>query len=49
LSAWRAVPGATQGPRLEFSRFASVEGMDSPRRLALASGEEVVRGFGLGS
>lgn len=32
--AWRGTPGATQEPRLEFSRFASVEGMDSPRRLA---------------
>ena len=32
--AWRGSPEATQGPRLEFSRFASVEGMDSPRRLA---------------
>lgn len=28
--AWRATPKS----RLEFSRFASVEGMDSPRRLA---------------
>jgi general secretion pathway protein J len=32
--AWRGTPGATLAPRLEFSRFASVEGMDSPRRLA---------------
>ena len=32
--AWRGTPGATQGPRLEFSRFASAEGMGSPRRLA---------------
>lgn len=32
--AWRGTPGATLEPRLEFSRFASVEGMDSPRRLA---------------
>jgi general secretion pathway protein J len=32
--AWRGIPGATQQPRLEISRFASVEGMDSPRRLA---------------
>ena len=32
--AWRGTPGATQEPRLELSRFASVEGMDSPRRLA---------------
>ena len=32
--AWRGTPGATPEPRLEFSRFASVEGMDKPRRLA---------------
>jgi general secretion pathway protein J len=32
--AWRGIPGVTPEPRLEFSRFASVEGMDSPRRLA---------------
>ena len=32
--AWRGVPGATSGPLLEFSRFASVEGMDTPRRVA---------------
>ena len=32
--AWRGTAGATQGPRVEFSRFASAEGRDSPRRLA---------------
>ena len=32
--AWRGTPRATPGPQLEFSRFASVEGIDSPRRLA---------------
>jgi general secretion pathway protein J len=32
--AWRGIPGATLEPLLEFSRFASVEGMDSARRLA---------------
>jgi general secretion pathway protein J len=32
--AWRGTPGTTLEPRLEISRFASVEGMDSPRRLA---------------
>jgi general secretion pathway protein J len=32
--AWRGTPGATSEPLVEFSRFASVEGMDSPRRLA---------------
>ena len=31
--AWRGSPGATSEPLLEFSRFASVEGMDSARRL----------------
>lgn len=31
--AWRGIAGATSGPLLEFSRFASVEGMDSARRL----------------
>lgn len=31
--AWRGIPGATSEPQLEFSRFASVEGMDSARRL----------------
>lgn len=32
--AWRGIPAATSEPLLEFSRFASVEGMDSARRLA---------------
>jgi general secretion pathway protein J len=32
--AWLAASGVMLEPRLEFSRFASVEGMDSPRRLA---------------
>ncbi|HKQ22870.1 MAG TPA: type II secretion system minor pseudopilin GspJ [Burkholderiales bacterium] len=32
--AWRGIPAATTEPLLEFSRFASVEGMDSARRLA---------------
>jgi len=31
--AWRGNPDATSEPLLEFSRFASVEGMDSARRL----------------
>lgn len=34
--AWRATPAATIEPRLEFSRFASAEGTDSPRRVAYA-------------
>lgn len=37
--AWRGIPGATLEPRLEFSRFASAEGMDSPRRLAYSLNE----------
>jgi len=32
--AWRGIPAATSEPLLEFSRFASVEGMDTARRLA---------------
>jgi len=32
--AWRGNPDATSEPLLEFSRFASVEGMDSARRVA---------------
>jgi general secretion pathway protein J len=32
--AWRGTSDPRQEPRLEFSRFASVEGMDSPRRIA---------------
>lgn len=32
--AWRGLPDGTSEPRLEFSRFASVEGLDSARRLA---------------
>jgi len=34
--AWRGTPGATTEPRLEFSRFASAEGTDAPRRVAYA-------------
>jgi general secretion pathway protein J len=34
--AWRGIPEATLEPRLEFSRFASVEGVDTARRLAYA-------------
>lgn len=32
--AWLGTPDATSGPLLEFSRFASVEGLDTARRLA---------------
>lgn len=32
--AWRGLPDGTSEPRVEFSRFASVEGLDSARRLA---------------
>lgn len=38
--AWRGTPGATLEPRLEFSRFASVEGMDTPRRVAYGLNEK---------
>ena len=31
--AWRGIPGSATEPLLEFSRFASVDGMDSARRL----------------
>lgn len=31
---WLGRPGATSEPRLEFSRFATAEGMDTPRRIA---------------
>ena len=31
--AWLGRPDATQAPLLEFSRFASSQGMDAPRRL----------------
>jgi general secretion pathway protein J len=34
VPAWRGRADATLEPRLEFSRFASAEGADSPRRLA---------------
>ncbi len=34
MPAWRGTADHSQHPRLEFSRFASVEGIDSPRRLA---------------
>jgi general secretion pathway protein J len=32
--AWLGRPDTTPGPRLEFSRFASAEGVDRPRRIA---------------
>lgn len=32
--AWLGIPGATLEPHLEFSRFASAEGLDAPRRVA---------------
>jgi len=32
--AWRGIPGATTAPLLEFSRFASVDGLDAPQRVA---------------
>ncbi len=38
--AWLGRPDATPGPRLVVSRFASLEGMDSPRRVAYALNEK---------
>lgn len=32
--AWRGQAGMTSEPRIEFSRFSSSEGVDTPRRLA---------------
>jgi general secretion pathway protein J len=40
VPAWRAWPGESVGPRLEFSRFASVEGVDFARRLAYGLNEK---------
>ena len=37
--AWLGRPDSTSGPRLEFSRFASAEGVDTPRRIAYALNE----------
>ena len=37
---WLGRPGSTPGPRLEFSRFASAEGMDTPRRIAYGLNEK---------
>ena len=31
---WLGMPDTASGPHLEFSRFAAVEGMDTPRRVA---------------
>jgi len=38
--AWIGRPGTAPGPRLEFSRFASVEGVDTPRRVAYGLNEQ---------
>lgn len=38
--AWRGRPGETLEPRLEFSRFASAEGVDTARRLAYRLNEK---------
>ena len=38
--AWLGRPAAAPGPRLEFSRFASVDGGDKPRRVAYALNEK---------
>lgn len=38
--AWRGQTDATLGPRLEFSRFATAEGVDAARRLAFRLNKE---------
>ena len=38
--AWRGEAGATLEPRLEFSRFATAEGVDTARRLAYRLNEK---------
>lgn len=38
--AWLGRPDSAPGPRLEASRFASVEGVDSPRRFAYRLNEK---------
>ena len=38
--AWLGRPDAAPGPRLELSRFASVEGTDMPRRVAYGLNEK---------
>ncbi len=37
--AWLGSPDTAPGPRLEFSRFASAEGMDTPRRVGYGLNE----------
>jgi general secretion pathway protein J len=37
--AWLGRPDGTPGPRLEISRFASAEGVDTPRRIAYGLNE----------
>ena len=37
---WLGNPDAAPGPRLEFSRFASAEGVDTPRRVAYGLNEQ---------
>lgn len=38
--AWLGRPATTSGPRLEISRFASAEGVDTPRRVAYTLNEK---------
>jgi general secretion pathway protein J len=38
--AWLGTPGTAPGVRLEFSRFASVEGTDTPRRVGYGLNEK---------
>jgi len=37
--AWMGRPATVAGPRVEFSRFASAEGLDRPRRIAYGLNE----------
>lgn len=38
--AWRGSPAGTQAPNLEFSRFATADGVDAPRRLGYTLNEK---------
>ncbi len=42
VPAWHGRADATSEPRLEFSRFASAEGVDTPRRVAYGLNEKQV-------
>ena len=40
MPAWLGRPGTAPGPRLEFNRFASIEGVDTPRRIGYGLNEK---------